>query len=181
VTLFGNGTSQNDTLEELECNIMTEEMCFDDWFNAISCSLISDGGCPCREGYVRCGADLANGNVGYCTEACCDLENEYICSEDLQPPDTGGIFKPTKFFCGTIEDGCACPEGQQECVELSGFCSNVCCDQVSEEHCYGPDNTSYCAKIADGGCPCPKGQERCGADLNNHSWLVHRCLLQPSD
>jgi hypothetical protein len=22
----------------------------------------------------------------------------------------------------------------------------VCCDQVSEEHCYGPDNTSYCRR-----------------------------------
>jgi hypothetical protein len=80
-------------------------------------------------------------------------------------------------FCGTIKDGCTCPEGQKECGKLSGFCSNVCCDQASEEHCYGPDNTSYCAKIADGGCPCPEGQERCGADLKNNilGWCLMEC------
>ena len=168
--IFRNGTSRNDTLEEeLVCDIKTEESCWDD-MKVISCSLISDGGCPCPKGLVQC-------NTGFCEEVCCDSDNEYTCYEGGQNEyisyNKGGQtntveFNSTKDFCGTIEDGCACPEGQQECGKLSGFCSNVCCDRGSEEHCYGPDNTSYCAKIADGGCPCPKGQERCRADLKNN-------------
>ena len=137
----------------MKCDPKTEETCYDDaWSKAISCSLISDGGCPCPEGLVRCDADLANGYVGYCTGVCCDWKkNEYHCYEG------NGLFS-----CGTFEEGCTCPEGQNECDKHSGFCSNVCCDYRREEHCYGPNNTSVCAKIANGGCPCPEGTAKCG-------------------
>ncbi len=87
---------------------------------------------------------------------CCDWTTEYACYD---------AWQPNKGFCATIEDGCPCPEGQTECIKGQGFCSNACCDQNLEEHCYGPNNTSYCASIAAGGCPCPEGQMRCNAEL----------------
>ena len=155
----------------MKCDPRTEDTCYDDLGKAISCSLISDGGCPCREGLVKCNADLANGYAGYCTAVCCDWKkNEYYCFG-------GGGQAFTDLGCGTIKDGCACPEGQQECIKNDGFCSDVCCDHDSEEYCYGPNNTSVCAKFADGGCPCPKGQERCGADLKNNiiGWCAMEC------
>ena len=178
-TTIKNNLRKNDTNEDLDletttsfvsCDLRTEETCYDEWHTAVSCSLISDGGCPCPEGTERCGADPANGCVGYCTDVCCDwTQNEYACYEAWQP-HTG--------FCATIEDGCSCPEGQTECIKGQGFCSNACCDQATEEHCYGPNNTSFCAKIATGGCPCPEGQEKCGADLgwnNNIGWCFIEC------
>ena len=153
--------SNNDTneKEDVSCDSKTEETCYDEWYKPVSCSLMSEGGCPCPEGTERCNADLANGCVGYCTDACCDWNNEYTCFEAWQP-NTG--------FCATFEDGCSCPKGQTECIKGQGFCSNACCDLTLEEHCYGPNNTSFCAKIAAGGCPCPEGQVKCGADLDNN-------------
>ena len=49
----------------------------------------------------------------------------------------------------------------------SGYCQDVCCDEQTEETCYGYDyvlDTSYntCALIADGGCACPGNQVKCG-------------------
>ena len=160
--------SNNDTneKEDVSCDYKTEETCYDEWYKPVSCSLMSEGGCPCPEGTERCNADLANGCVGYCTDACCDWNNEYTCFEAWQP-NTG--------FCATFEDGCSCPKGQTECIKGQGFCSNACCDLTLEEHCYGPNNTSFCAKIAAGGCPCPEGQVKCGADLNSYGWCGNEC------
>jgi len=139
----------------VSCDLKTEETCYDETYTkAVACSLISDGGCPCPQGQERCGADLENGCVGWCTDICCDWINEYACY-DLK-------------VCAKIEDGCPCPEGRQECYPGVGVCSDVCCESSTEEQCYGSDNTSFCAPIADGGCPCPDGQERCGADPGNN-------------
>ena len=47
--------------------------------------------------------------------------------------------------------------------DYAGWCTDVCCNQKTEETCYDYDGGSnYCALIADGGCPCPEGTERCG-------------------
>ncbi len=43
-----------------------------------------------------------------------------------------------------------------------GYCTDVCCDQTTEETC---NNPPLCALIVDGGCPCPEGQEKCEVDL----------------
>jgi hypothetical protein len=51
------------------CNTTTQETCYawDDSGNIIpSCALIADGGCPCPDGYEKCGADL--NNEPYCAE-----------------------------------------------------------------------------------------------------------------
>jgi hypothetical protein len=46
----------------------------------------------------------------------------------------------------------------------AGYCTDVCCDQKTQETCYDYDggNSNYCAEIADGGCPCPEGTVKCG-------------------
>ena len=118
------------------CDPKTEETCYDKWYNAVSCSLISEGGCPCPSGQFRCDADLANGCVGWCTEVCCDWTNEYACW-DLKE-------------CAKYEDGCPCHKDQTECFPGSGVCSSVCCDDSTEETCYGPDGitASSCAKVS---------------------------------
>lgn len=46
------GDKADKLVKIVKCDIKTEETCFDDWYKAKSCSLISDGGCPCREGLV---------------------------------------------------------------------------------------------------------------------------------
>jgi len=185
-TTIKKNLRKNNTNEDLDltpfvgCDFRTEETCYDEWYKAVSCSLISDGGCPCLEGTERCGADPANGCLGYCTTVCCDwAQNEYACYN--YNPYSWPTY--TEVSCGTIEDGCSCPEGQTECIKGQGFCSNACCDQATEEHCYGPNNTSFCAKLATGGCPCPQGQERCGADLvnNNIGWCTIECCDSLTD
>jgi hypothetical protein len=119
----------------VSCNLKTEEICYDETYTkAVSCSLISDGGCPCPQGLERCEADLENGCVGYCTDICCDWINEYAC-HDLK-------------VCAKIEDGCPCPEGRVECFPGDGVCSDSCCDLSTEELCYGSNDTSFCAPVS---------------------------------
>ena len=44
-----------------------------------------------------------------------------------------------------------------------GWCTDICCDQRTEEYCYDYDGGyNYCALIADGGCPCQESQVKCG-------------------
>ena len=49
----------------------------------------------------------------------------------------------------------------------AGWCTDVCCDQKTEDTCYnydyetGTSNTT-CAPIANGGCPCQENQVKCG-------------------
>ena len=119
----------------MSCDHKTEETCYDETYTkAVSCSLISDGGCPCPKGQERCGADLENGCVGWCTDVCCDWTNEYACY-DLK-------------VCAKIEEGCPCSEGRKECYPGVGVCSDVCCESSTEEQCYGSDNTSFCAPVS---------------------------------
>jgi hypothetical protein len=125
----------------VSCDPKTEETCYDEWHTkAVSCALISDGGCPCPEGQERCDADLANGCVGECTDLCCDWTYEYACYGSYWDGDIN--FKA----CGTYKDGCPCPDGQTECHH--GFCSDACCDMSTEQLCHGPDNTSICVPVS---------------------------------
>jgi hypothetical protein len=118
------------------CNPKIEETCYDEWGKAVSCSLISEGGCPCPTGQFRCDADLANGCVGYCTDVCCDLNNEYAC-------------RGSSKECVKLGDPCPCPEGKKECSPGTGVCSTVCCDEWTEVTCYGRDGmASSCAKVS---------------------------------
>ncbi len=98
------------------------------------CLLVSGGGCPCPQDQQRCGADLENSCVGWCTDLCCNWTNEYVCY-DLK-------------VCATIENGCPCPEGQKECYPGAGVCSDVCCDSSTEEQCYGSKDMSFCAPVS---------------------------------
>ena len=51
--------------------------------------------------------------------------------------------------------------------DYAGYCTDVCCDQKTEDTCYnydyetGTSNTT-CAPIANGGCPCQENQVKCG-------------------
>ncbi len=121
------------------CDPKTEETCYDEWYKAVSCSLISEGGCPCPEGQFRCNADLANGCVGWCTDLCCDWANEYACTD-------------SKVCVKYDGDGCPCSEGQMECYPGAGVCSSICScgDSSIEETCYAPDGMtiSSCAKVS---------------------------------
>lgn len=54
-----------------------EQTCYDDNYDASSCALIEEGGCPCPEGQVKCGG--TDDWAGYCTETCCDPTSEETC------------------------------------------------------------------------------------------------------
>ena len=146
-------------LHDVCCDPATEETCYDDNYDPISCEAITDGGCPCPEGEEKCNADPENGNVGWCAKLCCDSETEEMCFDENYDP----------ISCAAIADGgCPCPEGEERCGanEASGYlgyCAKVCCKD-SEEICYDNYDPISCAAIADGGCPCPEGEEKCGAD-----------------
>jgi len=65
----------------LSCDWKTEETCYDDNWNAESCTSISDGGCPCAAGEQKCG--MMDDWAGWCSaEACplsCDWQTEETC------------------------------------------------------------------------------------------------------
>ena len=112
-------------------------MCYDESYNAVLCLLISEEGCPCPEGQVRCNADLVNGCVGYCTaDVCCDWTTEYVCHD-------------SKVCAKYDGDGCPCADDQMECFPGAGVCSSICCDSTIDETCYGSDGytVSSCAKV----------------------------------
>ena len=123
------------TAQYVYCDPKTEETCYDEWYNAVSCSLISEGGCPCPGDQIKCDADLANGCVGWCTEVCCDWDNEYACWDSK--------------VCVKYGDPCPCPRDKRECYPGTGVCSSICCDDITEETCYGRDgvHASSCAKV----------------------------------
>jgi hypothetical protein len=175
--------------DHVDCDWGTEETCYDNDFNPSSCSLISEGGCPCSEGEIKCGG--SEFWSGYCVKAemCCDDNSEEMCfNED-------GTTSCAEFsYQG---GGCPCWKGQIKCGadeewDSPGYCSfgSVCCDYETEgvynsmcicvcmlpllayictdriptETCYDENyNAESCAPHSDGGCPCPSGEERCGA------------------
>lgn len=134
-----------------------EETCYDENYNPTGCSLVSEGGCPCPEGEVKCGGN--DWYAGTCTTLCCE-EDEETCYDDS--------FNPTE--CIAISDGgCPCPEGEEKCNAMPewnypGWCVEECCT-IDQETCFDDDTGAQtCADIATGGCPCPEGQEKCGSD-----------------
>mmetsp|Transcript_20760 Transcript_20760/g.39422 ORF Transcript_20760/g.39422 Transcript_20760/m.39422 type:complete len:882 (+) Transcript_20760:148-2793(+) len=155
--------------ETVCCDETIEETCYSDVTDeAESCALIADGGCPCSDGEVKCGA--TEYDSGYCTYLCCDEEIEETC------------FSQESGFaesCALIENGgCPCPEGQVKCGASAGYagsCMDVCCDSRSEEICHGDVQGQYCALIDDGGCPCPEGQFKCGATEGYAGYCASVC------
>jgi hypothetical protein len=122
------------------CDTTTQETCYawDNNGNIIpSCAVIADGGCPCPDGYQKCGAgkirclpwqiavhslvtfcvlsifpnqsDLDNGIVGYCSDICCNAASHETCYDWAR-----GAFKP---YCAEIAVG-GCPKrsGAGECM-----------------------------------------------------------------
>mmetsp|Transcript_1290 Transcript_1290/g.2868 ORF Transcript_1290/g.2868 Transcript_1290/m.2868 type:complete len:842 (-) Transcript_1290:261-2786(-) len=141
------------------CKDFVEETCYSEFTGlAQSCALIEDGGCPCPDGQIKCGA--SKGYAGFCTQLCCE---DYV-EETCYSQSTGQAES-----CAKISDGgCPCPEGQIKCGAVGGYpgyCTDVCCDPWTEETCYSQytGQPETCSSFADGGCPCPEGQVKCGA------------------
>lgn len=109
------------------CDIMTEDTCFDEKTSEPAyCAKISDGGCPCLPGQVRCGVNQYS--IGYCTDVCCDWETEETCYN----PRTG------RSRCA-LRNGGGCDAASVEPVR---------CNADTEETCYDEDsNPSSCAPI----------------------------------
>eukprot|EP01083_Nonionella_stella_P095428 267916_1 len=67
------------------CDVRTEETCYDDMTNeAITCARYDEGGCPCPDGQVKCGANEFSS--GYCTSLCCDWMVEETCYDENGEP-----------------------------------------------------------------------------------------------
>jgi len=124
-------------------------------------------------------SDPGNNYVGYCAMECCDSKTEEFCYEY----DDGYSNPHTNQYCKAIADGgCPCPGDQVRCgadleMNITGWCTDICCNSNTEEQCYDPPS---CAPIVDGGCSCPAGQERCGANLalNYTGWCTDVCCDQ---
>jgi len=140
---------------DLCCN-PTQELCYN--YTRCTdneyCAEIADGGCPCPEGQMRCGADLVNNIVGVCDYICCDTTTQETC---YSWDDNFNIIPS----CAAIADGgCPCPDGTKECGEsyngIVCYCSSIYCNAASQETCYDWARGTYepyCAEIAVGGCP----------------------------
>lgn len=153
-----------------KCDLATQETCYDENFYPVSCANISDGGCDCPLGEVKCGA--FKGYAGYCTPVCCDFLSEDTCyNETTSEPS----------FCVKIsEGGCPCPPDQIRCgvSDFSiGYCTDVCCDWVTEETCYdATTRKTTCVPITEGGCTgCQNGQIKCGETDNNPGYCADFC------
>ena len=113
--------------EQLECNWMSEDSCYDENYNVVDCVPYADGGCPCPEGQEKCGAVL--GYSGYC------VEPEYCC-DDVQELCFDADYNPTGC-ADTSEGGCTCPEGEERCgdvpeLNIAGYCTAFCCTDEQE-------------------------------------------------
>ena len=136
--------------QDITCDPATQEQCYDENFSPVSCANVSDGGCPCPDGEVKCGA--FQGYAGWCTPLCCDFVTEETCYNET-------TFEP--IYCAKILDGgCPCPSNQVRCGVSQysiGYCTDtccetdICCDSVTEETCLDDDsNPSSCAPIEEG-------------------------------
>ncbi|KAL3788381.1 hypothetical protein HJC23_009187 [Cyclotella cryptica] len=155
---------------EVKCDLATQEICYDENFYPVSCANITDGGCDCPRGEVKCGA--FKGYAGYCTPVCCDFLSEDTCyNETTSEPS----------FCAKIsEGGCPCPTDQIRCgvSDFSiGYCTDVCCDWATEETCYNATaGTTTCVPIIEGGCNgCKNGQIKCGETAQNPGYCADIC------
>lgn len=157
----------------LTCNWRTHETCYDDNWVAVSCANITEGGCPCKGGQVKCGAQLDSQYpyAGWCQDGPCPLTCNWETEESCY--DENWVVQS----CAKVSDGgCACPAGQSRCGQfvednIVGWCQDpqwgecgLQCNWKKEETCYDDSwQAVSCALISDGGCPCPEGQEKCGA------------------
>jgi hypothetical protein len=129
------------------CDSDTEEICYDydDGYNKPFtnqyCAAIAGGGCPCPDDQVKCG----QGKIILFLVA-----NEQVIN----------FISLILMFLIT----CSLSDLDND---YAGYCTDVCCDQKTEETCYnydyetGTSNTT-CAPIANGGCPCQENQVKCG-------------------
>ncbi|KAL7465812.1 hypothetical protein ACHAXS_006131 [Conticribra weissflogii] len=153
------------------CEDYVEETCYSQSTGqAESCAKIVDGGCPCPEGQIKCGA--FGGYPGYCTDICCDPLTEETCySQNTGQPESCSSF---------ADGGCPCPHGQFKCGVMEGYpgyCASKCCDQSVEEACMDAftGEVKSCALIADGGCPCPDGLVKCGVFEGYSGYCTEVC------
>jgi len=78
------------------CDGDDEQTCYDDDYEPAFCALIVEGGCPCPDGKVKCGA--TEDWAGYCTEVCCEEEEEACYGE-------GGAKSCSKTGCSGENKG----------------------------------------------------------------------------
>jgi hypothetical protein len=122
------------------CEPAVEERCEDENTNIVSCVPVAEGGCPCKDGEVKCG-------IQGCVELCCDDGYQTCFDHDT--------FKP---YCLAIADGgCPCPAGKEKChgnADWAGYCVPIgtCC-AADEESCTDIDGKRSCKKRSEGGCP----------------------------
>ncbi|KAL3783211.1 hypothetical protein HJC23_013554 [Cyclotella cryptica] len=131
-----------------DCDFMTEEPCFDEYWNIISCAPYAEGGCPCPAGQERCG--VTDTFLGYCASLCCDPKTQHSCWELTK----NFTFDVTS--CAALDVGCSCPEGLTYCglnETPSEMCSPLCCNATTEAFCMvydGSNYTTYCADLNEG-------------------------------
>ncbi|KAL7462524.1 hypothetical protein ACHAXS_002905, partial [Conticribra weissflogii] len=94
------------------CDDDIEETCHSTYTGrAESCALISEGGCTCPDGELKC--DSLGSNAGYCAKICCNQFTEETCHS----PITGEAES-----CAIIADGgCPCPDGEVKCGATEGY------------------------------------------------------------
>lgn len=99
------------------------------------CASLSDGGCPCGDGEVRCGS--------FCADVCCDHDKEEYCV------DWDGTANDGASYCRSYDDGgCPCRAGQTRCgadESTIGYCSSICCEGAEPNLCIGEGFQFYCA------------------------------------
>lgn len=119
------------------CDDEIEETCHSTYSGrAESCALISEGGCTCPDGEVKCnsfGDDIGE-------------------KRNINLHDSFTLILEDFLILALL-------------IFFSAYCARICCDQLTEENCFSPitGEVESCALIADGGCPCPKGEVKCGA------------------
>eukprot|EP00970_Alexandrium_tamarense_P003052 scaffold436_cov188-Alexandrium_tamarense.AAC.35 len=125
----------------------TDETCYSEDWKPISCAPISEGGCNCGAGEVKCGT--------LCSTICCNPSTHETCSSN------GNLRRPD--YCAKIEEGgCPCPNSNEiKCgatQNYAGYCSlpHLCCDWSAGEHyCYDDNwNPTSCARYNE---TCPDG------------------------
>ncbi len=175
-----DATLESTNRTDVHCDIATEETCYshDGNYTPEYCAKLSDGGCPCASGEVKCG--YGRYSSGYCTAVCCDPRTEETCYD--------GKLRPVE--CKRFgEGGCGCSKTKKKKNEKErtqvrcgfsetdpGYCADVCCDEITEETCVGDDGELYCAKYSDGGCPCEDEDDvKCGYSENFPGYCTKVC------
>ena len=117
-----------------ECCTDQQEACHDyETGGKQTCADIEAGGCPCAEGEVKCGAMPEYNIAGYCTELCCQDDEELCYSDDS--------WYPRPKSCAPIEGGgCPCKDGEEKCgampeINYAGYCTSLCCE-ADQYTCY---------------------------------------------